>query len=100
MYGLIGKIKAMTGQRDELISILLEGASMMPGCLSYVVAKDVADADAIWITEVWDDQASHQNSLSLPTVQQAISRGRPMIAGFGERYETIRVGGHGLTPED
>jgi len=98
MYGLIGKIKATSGQRDELISILLEGAGMMPGCLSYVVAKDTADADAIWITEVWVDQASHQNSLSLPIVQQAISRGRPMIAGFGERYETIPVGGHGLAP--
>ena len=32
----------------------------MPGCLSYVVAKDPADENAIWITEVWDSQASHK----------------------------------------
>ena len=97
MYGLIGKINANPGKRDELISILLESADVMPGCLSYVVAKDTSDADAIWVTEVWADQASHQNSLSLSVVQEAISRGRPLIAGFGERFETIPVGGYGLT---
>lgn len=32
MYGLIGKIKAEPGQRDALVSILLEGVSGMPGC--------------------------------------------------------------------
>jgi quinol monooxygenase YgiN len=68
----------------------------MPGCLSYVVAQDSTDADAIWITEVWDSQESHKASLSQPSVQQAISRGRPLIAGFGERYETEPVGGYGL----
>jgi quinol monooxygenase YgiN len=96
MYGLIGKMKVVPGQRDALAAILLEGLRDMPGCLSYVVAHDPADADALWITEVWDSQASHQASLSLAAVQQAISRGRPLIAGFGERFETVPVGGHGL----
>jgi len=96
MYGLIGKIKANPGQRDELASILIEGSAGMPGCINYVVAKDTTDSDAIWITEVWVDQESHQRSLSLPTVQGAISRGRPLIAGFGERFETIPIGGLGL----
>jgi len=88
MYGLIGKMKVVSGQRDALIAVLLEGVSGMPGCLSYVVAQDPTDADAIWITEVWDNQGSHQASLSLPSVQRAISRGKPLIAGFGERFET------------
>ncbi|HKI52964.1 MAG TPA: putative quinol monooxygenase [Anaerolineales bacterium] len=96
MYGLIGKIKANRGKRNELISILLESADKMPGCMSYVVAKDASDEDAIWVTEVWTDQESHQNSLSLPVVQEAISRGRPLMAGFGERFESIPIGGHGL----
>lgn len=60
MYGLIGKMTAMPGQRDALISVLLEGTGEMPRCLSYVVA-----------------------------------RGRPLIAGFGERFVTAPVGGHG-----
>lgn len=97
MYGLIGKIKAVPGQRDALISILLEGIAGMPGCLSYVVAQDQTDPDAIWVTEVWDSQASHQASLSLPSVQEAIRLGKPLIAGFGERFETTPAGGHGLS---
>ena len=96
MYGLIGKMNAVSGRREELIAILLEGVAGMPGCLSYVVARDPADADAIWITEVWDSQASHEASLSLPSVQLAIARGKPLIAGFGERFVTEPVGGHGL----
>jgi quinol monooxygenase YgiN len=96
MYGLIGKMPVAPGKRDELIAILIEGVAGMPGCLSYVVARDESDADAIWITEVWDSRESHQASLGLPSVQQAIARGRPLIAGFGERFETVPVGGHGL----
>ena len=96
MYGLIGKLKAIPGQRDALTQILLDGAAGMPGCLSYVVAADPTDGDAVWITEVWESRALHQASLALPAVQQAITQGRPLIAGFGERFETTPIGGHGL----
>ncbi|MGP1685189.1 MAG: putative quinol monooxygenase [Giesbergeria sp.] len=80
MHGLIGKMRAVAGQRDALIAILLDGVSGMPGCLSYVVAQDPADADAIWVTGVWD----------------AIARGRPLIAGFDQHITTVPVGGHGI----
>ena len=96
MYGLIAKINSVPGKRDELGSILLQGVAGMPGCLSYVVAEDSTDPDALWVTEVWDSQESHQASLSLPSVQEAIAKGRPLIAGFGERIETVPMGGHGL----
>ena len=96
MYGLIGKMKATKGQRDVLAAILLQGVNDMPGCLSYIVAQDPADEDAIWVTEVWDSKESHRASLALPSVQQAIVRGKSFIAGFGERYETQPVGGHGI----
>lgn len=96
MYGLIGKMRVVPGQRDALIAILLEGVGDMPGCLSYVVASDPAEVDSVWITEVWDTQDSHEASLSLPSVQQAISLAKPLITGFGERFETRPVGGHGL----
>jgi len=96
MYGLIGKMISAPGQREALMVILLEGVADMPGCLSYVIARDLEDPDAIWITEVWDSQASHAASLSLPAVRQAIARGKPLIAGFGERFVTEPVGGQGL----
>ena len=96
MYGIIGKMTAVAGERDALAQILLEGTRAMPGCLSYVVAEDPRDADALWITEVWASQADHQASLKLPGVQAAIAKGRPLIAGFADRVETTPIGGHGL----
>jgi quinol monooxygenase YgiN len=96
MFGLIGKMRSQPGKRDTLISILLEGTQGMPGCLSYVVAADPADAEAIWITEVWDKEANHKASLSLPAVQAAIGKARPLIAGFDSQVKTAPVGGVGL----
>jgi quinol monooxygenase YgiN len=93
MYGLIGKMLAHAGKRDELLAVLTAGTGAMPGCLSYVIARDPTNADAIWITEVWDTQASHQASLQLDSVRQAIAKARPLIAGFGERFETEPVSG-------
>lgn len=58
-YGLIGKFLAVAGERDRLAEILLESSGDMPGCLGYVVARDGEDENALWITEVWDDEASH-----------------------------------------
>ena len=95
-FGLIGKMVAAPGQREALIAILLEGTGGMPGCLSYIVAKDVKDENALWITEVWDSQDSHAASLKLPAVQAAIAKGRPLIAGFGDYVTTEPMGGIGL----
>ena len=96
MYGLIGKMKTVPGQRDAFTAILLEGIANMPGCLSYIVAKDNSDDDALWITEVWDSPESHKASLQLPGVKEAIAKGRPMIASFGDQVQTEPIGGIGL----
>jgi quinol monooxygenase YgiN len=96
MYGLIGQMLAASGKRDDLLAILGESTGDMPGCLSYVIAKDPANADALWITEVWTDKDAHAASLKLPAVQAAIAKARPIIAGFPQHFETIPVSGHGL----
>jgi quinol monooxygenase YgiN len=96
MHGLIGKMMVVAGKRDEVLDILLKATARMPGCLSYVVAKDTADASAIWITEVWDSKENHDASLSLPAVKDAIAKARPMIAGFSDGVTTTPVGGVGL----
>jgi quinol monooxygenase YgiN len=96
MYGLIGKMTAVPGQRDALASMLLDSTQAMPGCLSYVIATDPADADGLWITEVWDSAASHKASLALPAVQATIKKAKPLIAGFSNSVETVPIGGYGL----
>jgi quinol monooxygenase YgiN len=96
MHGLIGRLRANPGQRDALIAILLEGTADMPGCLSYIVARDATDANSIWVTEVWDSRESHTASLQLPSVREAIERARPLIASVDAGQRTIPVGGVGL----
>lgn len=96
MYGLIGKMRSVPGKRAELAAILLEGTGTMPGCRAYIVAEDAKEPNALWITEVWTDQAAHTASLKLPAVQDAIRRGRPLIAGFDSQVELVALGGIGL----
>ena len=96
MYGLIGKFIAVPGGRDALASILLDSTGGLPGCLSYVVANDSGDPDALWITEVWDSAESHRASLQLPQVKGTIAKAKPLIATMGERFETAPLGGTGL----
>lgn len=97
MYGLIGKMTAQGGKRNALTRILINGVAGMPGCLSYVVADDPTDPDVIWITEVWISKEAHAASLQLPSVRDAITKGRPLIASMESVAETSPVGGSGLT---
>ena len=96
MYGLIAKLTAVPGKRDELIAILKQGTKDMPGCLSYILAKDSADENVVWVTEIWDSAASHDASLSLATVKDTMARAKPLIAGFEKVAVTNPVGGVGF----
>ena len=100
MYGYIAKIKAKPGERDALLAILLEGSSGMAGCINYVIAEDRDNADAIWVTEVWESKAAHSASLSLPSVKAAIAKAMPLIASFEPLAETTPRGGIGLPVTD
>jgi quinol monooxygenase YgiN len=96
MYGLIAKLTTVADKRDEMIAILKESAADMPGCLSYIVAKDAADPNVVWVTEVWQSQASHDASLSLPTVKKAIARAQVIVANYERLAQTNPVWGAGL----
>jgi quinol monooxygenase YgiN len=98
---LIVKLTVTPGKREEMIQILRESAGDMPGCLSYVVASDSADADVVWVTEVWDSASSHDASLTLPSVRNALPRAKPLVVGFEKVAVTTPVWGPGLraTPE-
>ena len=100
MYGLIAKVTAVIGKRDELIKILKEGTRSMPGCRSYILAKDAVDENAVWVTEIWDAAASHDASLTLPAVKDSIARAKPLIAGFEKIAVTTPVGGVGFPSAD
>ncbi|ASD26231.1 putative quinol monooxygenase [Brevundimonas diminuta] len=98
MFGLISKLAAKEGQRDVLITLIMQGADVMPGCISYVVAMDADNANEIWITEVWDSAESHAASLQLPSVAASIQQAMPLIDMTAESLQkkTTPVGGRGV----
>ncbi len=96
MYGLIAKLTAVPNKREELIKIPEEGTKNMPGCRSYILAKDAADENVVWVTEIWDRAESHDASLSLATVKDSVARAKPLIAGFEKVAVTNPVGGVGF----
>ena len=98
MYGLQGKMLAKAGQRDALLTILLDASrgAPMPGCRLYVVSEIPAEPDAIAITEVWDDREAHQASLQLESVRALIAKARPFIASMEQPVELRPIGGQGL----
>ena len=68
----------------------------MPGCFSYILAKDTQDENILWVTEIWDSAASHDASLSLPAVKDSIVQAKPLIAGFEKVAVTQPIGGVGF----
>jgi quinol monooxygenase YgiN len=96
MFGLIVRLAILPGKRDEMAGILKSSAAEMPGCFSYVVAEDCADENVIWVTEVCDGIASHDASLSLPSVKSATARARELVSSFEKIAVTSPVWGVGL----
>jgi len=90
-FGLISQIKSTPGDRKTLIDIIGAATRQMAGCRSYVLAEDLTDPDVIWVTELWESEAAHAESLKTPSVQAAIKKGRAYIAGMTPMAKTSPV---------
>ncbi len=105
MYGLIVKLTAAPGRREELMVRMGGGDSdRVAGCLSFVVAEDAADENVLWITEVWTSRASHEASLAAPPIQASLGGADELIVRFEKMATTQPVAAssgpfHRTTPE-
>ena len=96
MYGLITRLTTVPGRRDSVTDLLLAGREPPVGCLSYVVARDPNDLDALWVTEVWTDQAAHKAALQRPDIKAGFGLALQYIATMHDSTITEPVGGVGL----
>jgi quinol monooxygenase YgiN len=97
--GLYVKFTARPGQRDALVALLLQAASLIeaaPGCELWLINTSPTEADAVWVTELWRSEAEHDTSLTLPGVREQIGQVMPLLAGPPERTDVVPVGGAGL----
>jgi quinol monooxygenase YgiN len=95
-YGVIAHVSAKPGQRDAMIEGL-KGLIGMKGCVNFVIAKDGKNADAVWITEVWESKEAHDAALATDQFKAAIGKAGPLMAGAPDQNnETWPVAGIGL----
>lgn len=95
-YAFFGKFKTHDGTRDELLSILLQAASLIEntkGCRLYLVSKDMKDANTVCVNEVWDTKEDHDNSLKIEGAADLISKAMPLLNGRPESIELEVIGG-------
>ncbi|NND32892.1 MAG: antibiotic biosynthesis monooxygenase [Saprospiraceae bacterium] len=99
-YGLHGKLIATPGNASKLADILIKASKLVAtaeGCQLYVIGKDKSDANAVWITEIWDTQEDHDKSLSVPGVKELITQAMPMLARKPEKGQELEIlGGFGI----
>ena len=79
----------MLGERD------LGGLEPNPDCIRYIVSTS-DEPEAVWVSEVWTDEAAHEASLEAADIQALIQEARPLIAGMSDRIQLTVHGGKGL----
>ena len=82
----VGTLGAAPGKRDELVALLTEHNESLTdvGCQAYEVGVNDDHPDTVFVVEHWETAEAHQASLTLPQVQAAITRARPLLDGtFG-----------------
>jgi quinol monooxygenase YgiN len=94
-WGLLGRMVAKPGKRDELIAALQDSSRDVPGKLIYLIQLEQDDPDAFWINEVWASKAAYEACLTLPQVKEGMGLTRELIAGVDVRVETVPLGDFG-----
>jgi quinol monooxygenase YgiN len=87
-WGLLGRLRAVPGKRDELISRLRDSSRDVPGKLLYLIQLEIDDPDAFWINEIWRDQAAYDACLATPQAKEGVALIAPLIASNEHRTET------------
>lgn len=99
-YGLHGKLIAAEGHGSELAAILLDAATLLgsvKGCRLYVISQDKEQKDVIWVTEIWDSQEDHANSLNTKGVKDLIAKAIPLLGDQPEKGQELEIlGGMGI----
>ncbi|GAA1863222.1 hypothetical protein GCM10009836_49480 [Pseudonocardia ailaonensis] len=74
-----------------------EGMRTAPGCELYVVNRTPDEEDAVWVTEVWSDEAASDAALNRDLGEAGFGEVLPLLAGPPEFIELNPVGGPGLS---
>ena len=94
---------AHPGQGEQLVAVMLEVAQALrqvAGCELYIVNRVAEEPDAVWITELWADQAAMDGALAAfddrPDGRDLKAEVMGLMADTS-RVNLVPIGGVGLT---
>jgi quinol monooxygenase YgiN len=90
------RFTAQIGKGDALADLLMraaEGLRNLQACRLYLVSRSPAEAETVWVTEVWTDREAHDASLRDERARALIAQALPLLAGPPEGTELRPVGG-------
>src|SRR5437588_11907909 len=97
--GRYAKAVAKAGKGEELAQKPLEVARALreaPGCQLYVINRSSADADVVWVTELWQSQEQLDAALQTPEARERIPEVLDLVRDGGfERIDLEPLGGAG-----
>lgn len=76
------KLQATKGNGDQLLKLLLKASKELEpvgNCFCYIVGMDPHEPDAVYVYEVWENEAAHNDSLKLPAVRNLIKAAGPIL---------------------
>lgn len=77
-----GKLQAIKGEGKTLLDILLKASEELQTeetCFCYIVGMSQEEPDGVYVYEVWEDKAAHENSLKLEPVKELIQEAMPIL---------------------
>ncbi|MCR2783947.1 MULTISPECIES: antibiotic biosynthesis monooxygenase [unclassified Microbacterium] len=83
IFANVGTLGAIAGKRDALVALLIQRSDTLDhvGCLAYEVGISDREPDTVFVVELWTSADAHRASLTLPEVQAAIAKARPLLSG-------------------
>ncbi|WP_019927510.1 putative quinol monooxygenase [Nocardia sp. BMG111209] len=98
MFSVYGRMTALPGRRDELVTVLHEGfraGGDDSGLIVYSINAALDDPDTIWLTQLWTDKDAHDATTRSEPVAAVSQRVPPLLARQPEGFYglTLRAGG-------
>jgi quinol monooxygenase YgiN len=92
------RFRARSGQGDALAAGLLEAAAALEqvaGCELYLINREAADRDVVWVTELWRSREDVEASLQADGAKESIAEVMALVDGTPELTELVPEGGVG-----
>jgi quinol monooxygenase YgiN len=102
MFSVYGRMTALPGRRDELITLLVDGfraGGDDSGLLTYSINTAFDDPDTIWLTQLWIDKEAHDTTTRSEPVAAVTRRVPPLLAQQPEGFYGHAVHVHSRTSE-